>query len=163
MRMSDWSSDVCSSDLIKMASLAFGEHSEDIKPVIPAGASDTAALDAVFETLCRAGRDAPTAKLILVPEAWGHDDDIPDAHKAMYSYRASVMEPWDGPAALAMTDGRWAVAGMDRNPLRPLRSSLRADNPLVVGSESGRVLLPEESIRKKGRLGTGQMIAVDLE
>src|SRR5690606_230306 len=96
---------------IKMASLAFGEHSEDIKPVIPAGASDTAALDAVFETLCRAGRDAPTAKLILVPEAWESDPDAPEAHKAMYAYLASVMEAWDGPAALAMTDGRWAVAG----------------------------------------------------
>src|SRR3546814_17320502 len=103
------------SDDSKMAGLAFGEHSEYIKPVSPAGASDPAALDAVFETLCRAGRDAPTAKLILVPEAWGHDDDIPDAHKAMYSYLASVMEAWDGPAALAMTAGRWAVAGMDRN------------------------------------------------
>src|SRR3546814_8080764 len=76
---------------IKMASLAFGEHSEDIKPVIPAGASDTAALDAVFETLCRAGRDAPTAKLILVPEAWGRDADLPESHKAMYAYLASVM------------------------------------------------------------------------
>src|SRR3546814_19936816 len=122
---------------IKMASLAFGEHSEDIKPVIPAGASDTAALDAVFETLCRAGRDAPTAKLILVPEAWGHDDDIPDAHKAMYSYLASVMEAWDGPAALAMTDGRWAGAGMDRNALRQLRYSSTANNMIVVGSEGG--------------------------
>ncbi|PAL23286.1 glutamate synthase large subunit [Sphingopyxis sp. GW247-27LB] len=148
---------------IKMASLAFGEHSEDIKPVIPAGASDTAALDAVFETLCRAGRDAPTAKLILVPEAWESDPDAPDAHKAMYAYLASVMEPWDGPAALAMTDGRWAVAGMDRNALRPLRYTLTADNLLVVGSESGMVLLPEASIRKKGRLGPGQMIAVDLD
>ncbi|PZQ20360.1 MAG: glutamate synthase large subunit [Sphingopyxis macrogoltabida] len=148
---------------IKMASLAFGEHSEDIKPVIPAGASDTAALDAVFETLCRAGRDAPTAKLILVPEAWINETDMPPAHKAMYSYLASVMEPWDGPAALAMTDGRWAVAGMDRNALRPLRYTLTADNLLVVGSESGMVLLPEASIRKKGRLGPGQMIAVDLD
>jgi len=148
---------------IKMASLAFGEHSEDIKPVIPAGASDTAALDAVFETLCRAGRDAPTAKLILVPEAWESDPDAPEAHKAMYAYLASVMEAWDGPAALAMTDGRWAVAGMDRNALRPLRYTLTADNLLVVGSESGMVLLPEASIRKKGRLGPGQMIAVDLD
>src|SRR3546814_1097371 len=89
---------------IKMASLAFGAHSEDIKPVIPAGASDTAALDAVFETICRAGRDAPTAKLMLIPEAWGEQSHMPPAHIAMYRYQASVMEPWDGPAALAMTD-----------------------------------------------------------
>ncbi|WP_184155078.1 glutamate synthase large subunit [Sphingobium lignivorans] len=148
---------------IKMAALAFGEQSSDIKPVIPAGASDTAALDAVFETLCRAGRDAPTAKLMLVPEAWQHSDDVPEAHHDMYNYLASVMEPWDGPAALAMTDGRWAVAGMDRNALRPLRYTLTADNLLIVGSETGMVVVPESTVTKKGRLGPGQMIAVDLD
>ena len=149
---------------IRMASIAFGEHSEDIKPVIPAGASDTAALDAVFEAICRSGRDAPTAKLMLVPEAWQADlaDDMPPAHSAMYQYLASVMEPWDGPAALAMTDGRWAVAGMDRNALRPLRYTQTADNLLIVGSEAGMVTVPESTVVAKGRLGPGQMIAVDL-
>ncbi|WP_267395697.1 MULTISPECIES: glutamate synthase large subunit [unclassified Sphingomonas] len=146
---------------IRMASLAFGEHSEDIKPVIPAGASDTAALDAVFETICRSGRDAPTAKLMLVPEAMS--DDTPADHAAMYNYLASVMEPWDGPAALAMTDGRWAVAGMDRNALRPLRYTRTSDGLLIVGSESGMVVVPESTIVAKGRLGPGQMIAVDLD
>jgi glutamate synthase (NADPH/NADH) large chain len=148
---------------IRMASLAFGEFSEDIKPVIPAGASDTAALDAVFEAICRSGRDAPTAKLMLVPEAMSPSSDMPPAHAAMYQYLASVMEPWDGPAALAMTDGRWAVAGMDRNALRPLRYTLTAEGLLIVGSESGMVVVPESSIVAKGRLGPGQMIAVDLE
>ncbi len=147
---------------IKMASLAFGEQSEEIKPVIPAGASDTAALDAVFETIVRSGREAPTAKLMLVPEAWGADGDMPEAHAAMYQYFASVMEPWDGPAALAMTDGRWAVAGMDRNALRPLRYTISDDGLLVVGSESGMVLIPEQHVSRKGRLGPGEMIAVDL-
>ncbi len=148
---------------IRMASLAFGEFSEDIKPVIPAGASDTAALDAVFEAICRSGRDAPTAKLMLVPEAVSPNSDMPADHLAMYQYLASVMEPWDGPAALAMTDGRWAVAGMDRNALRPLRYTLTAEGLLIVGSESGMVVVPESSIVAKGRLGPGQMIAVDLE
>ncbi|MFA5990573.1 MAG: glutamate synthase large subunit [Sphingomonas sp.] len=148
---------------IKMASLAFGEHSEDIKPVIPAGASDTAALDATFEAICRSGRDAPTAKLMLVPEAWSDGGDMPPKHLAMYQYLASVMEPWDGPAALAMTDGRWAVAGMDRNALRPLRYSRTNDGLLIVGSESGMVVVPETNIIEKGRLGPGQMIAVDLD
>jgi glutamate synthase (NADPH) large chain len=148
---------------IKMASLAFGDSSGDIKPVIPAGASDTAALDAVFEVICRSGRDAPTAKLMLVPEAWQAKSDLPDAHRDMYAYLASVMEPWDGPAALAMTDGRWAVAGMDRNALRPLRYTLTNDGLLVVGSETGMVVLPEASVIAKGRLGPGQMIAVDLD
>ncbi len=148
---------------IKMASLAFGERSEDIKPVIPAGASDTAALDAVFEAICRSGRDAPTAKLMLVPEAWAGKGEMPLDHLQMYKYLASVMEPWDGPAALAMTDGRWAVAGMDRNALRPLRYTLTGDGLLVVGSETGMVVLPEATIVEKGRLGPGQMIAVDLD
>ncbi len=148
---------------IKMASLAFGEHSEDIKPVIPAGASDTAALDAVFEAICRSGRDAPTAKLMLVPEAWGPTIDMPQPRRDMYNFLSSVMEPWDGPAALAMTDGRWAVAGMDRNALRPLRYAITDDHLLVVGSESGMVVLPEASILRKGRLGPGEMIAVDLD
>ncbi|PTS80694.1 glutamate synthase large subunit, partial [Sphingomonas sp. HMWF008] len=148
---------------IKMASLSFGEHSEDIKPVIPAGASDTAALDAVFEAICRSGRDAPTAKLMLVPEAMAPNSDMPAEHLAMYQYLASVMEPWDGPAALAMTDGRWAVAGMDRNALRPLRYVRTIDGLLIVGSESGMVVVPESTIVEKGRLGPGEMIAVDLD
>ncbi|RYY27442.1 MAG: glutamate synthase large subunit [Sphingomonadales bacterium] len=147
---------------IKMASLAFGEQSEDIKPVIPAGASDTAALDAVFEAICRSGRDAPTAKLMLVPEAWS-EEDTPANHLAMYQYLASVMEPWDGPAALAMTDGRWAVAGVDRNALRPLRYTQTSDGLLIVGSETGMVQIPESTVIAKGRMGPGQMIAVDLD
>ena len=148
---------------IKMASLAFGEHGDEIKPVIPAGASDTAALDAVFETIVRAGRDAPTAKLMLVPEAWQGNSDLTDPIRAMYSYFASVMEPWDGPAALAMTDGRWAVAGVDRNALRPLRTTLTSDNLLIVGSETGMVVVPESTILRKGRMGPGQIIAIDLD
>ena len=148
---------------IRMASLAFGDNSEDIKPVIPAGASDTAALDAVFETICRSGRDAPTAKLMLIPEAWQKQGDIPDAHAAMYQFLASVMEPWDGPAALAMTDGRWAVGAVDRNALRPLRYTQTAEGLLIVGSESGMVVVPESTVVAKGRLGPGQMIAVDLD
>ena len=147
---------------IKMASIAFGEQSEDIKPVIPAGASDTAALDAVFEAICRSGRDAPTAKLMLVPEAW-QAEDTPQAHLDMYKYLASVMEPWDGPAALAMTDGRWAVAGVDRNALRPLRYTQTSDGLLIVGSETGMVQISESTVVAKGRMGPGQMIAVDLD
>ena len=148
---------------IKMANLSFGEHSEDIKPLIPAGASDTAALDAVFEAIVRSGRDAPTAKLMLVPEAWNEDTTMPDAHRAMYAFFASVMEPWDGPAALAMTDGRWVLAGVDRSALRPMRYTLTDDHLLVVGSETGMVVVPEARVVKKGRLGPGQMIGVDLD
>ena len=148
---------------IRMASLAFGEHSEDIKPVVPSGASDTAAFDAVFEAVVQAGRDAPTAKLMMVPESWSRQTNMPDAHRHMYAFFNSVMEPWDGPAALAMTDGRWAVAGMDRNALRPMRYTRTSDGLLIVGSEAGMVVVPEVSIIEKGRLGPGQMIAVDLD
>ncbi len=147
---------------IKMAAAAFGEHSGDIKPLIPAGASDTAALDAVFEAFVRSGRDAPTAKLMLVPEAWGKDDSLPETHRAMYAFFASVMEAWDGPAALAMTDGRWVVAGLDRNALRPMRYCLTRDGLLVTGSEAGMVVIPEVDMVMKGALGPGEMIAVDL-
>ena len=148
---------------IRMASLAFGDASDEIKPVIPAGASDTAALDAVFEVIARSGRDAPTAKTMLVPEAWQGKPDMPQPTRDMYAYLASVMEPWDGPAALAMTDGRWAVAGVDRNALRPLRYTLTDDDLLIVGSETGMVVVPEATIVAKGALGPGQMIAVDLD
>ncbi len=148
---------------IRMASDNFGAYSEDIKPLIPAGASDTAALDAVFEAIVRAGRDAPTAKMMLVPEAWAKQVNMPDAHRHMYAFFNSVMEAWDGPAALAMCDGKWACAGMDRNALRPMRYTLTTDNLLIVGSEAGMVVVPEATVRQRGRLGPGQMIAVDLK
>ncbi|GAB4575474.1 MAG: glutamate synthase large subunit [Rhodothalassiaceae bacterium] len=148
---------------IRMASLAFGDGAAAIRPVVPLGASDSAALDSVFELLVRAGRSAPMAKTLLVPEAWSKMTTMPDSHRAMYAYCNSVMEPWDGPAALVATDGRYVLAGLDRNGLRPLRYMRGADGLLVVGSETGMVPLEEESIIEKGRLGPGQMIAVDLE
>ena len=146
-----------------MAAEAFGEHSPEVKPVIPAGASDTAALDATFEVMVRSGRNAPTAKLMLIPEAWSKDSTLPEHHRAMYAFFASVMEPWDGPAALAMTDGRWMVAGVDRNALRPMRYTITGDNLLLVGSETGMVPVAENNVVEKGALGPGQVIAVDLD
>ncbi len=149
---------------IRMASEAFGEHQEDIKPIIQPGSSDSAALDAVFEVLCRAGRSAPMAKTLLIPEAWSKKGTaMPESHRAMYQYSNSVMEPWDGPAALAATDGRWVIAGLDRNGLRPLRYTITDDGLLFVGSETGMVVLPEQKITRKGRVGPGQIIGVDLE
>jgi glutamate synthase (NADPH/NADH) large chain len=147
---------------IRMASSAFGDFGEDIKPVIQAGSSDSAALDAVFEVLVRAGRSAPMAKTLLIPESWSNKTTMPESHRALYSYCNGVMEPWDGPAAICATDGRWMVAGMDRNGLRPLRYSITDDGLLLVGSETGMVPHPESRILEKGRLGPGRMIAVDL-
>ncbi len=148
---------------IRMASSAFGEMAEDIKPIIPAGTSDSGALDAVFEALVRAGRSAPMAKTMLVPEAWSKTAvEMPKPWQDMYAYCNSVMEPWDGPAALAMTDGRWVVGGLDRNGLRPMRYVLTGDGMLIAGSEAGMVPVDEMTVREKGALGPGQMIAVDM-
>ena len=108
---------------IRMASASFGELAEDIKPIVANGASDSAALDSVFEVMVRAGRSAPWPRPCWCPEAWSNAEAMSDAWKAMYAYSNAVMEPWDGPAALAMTDGRWVVAGLDRNGLRPRRVS----------------------------------------
>ena len=96
-------------------------HLDDIKPVVQAGGSDTATLDNVFELLVRGGRDAPMAKTMLIPESIGANATIPDPHRDLFLYCNAVMEPWDGPAAIAATDGRWVIAGLDRNGLRPLR------------------------------------------
>jgi len=149
---------------IRMASGAFGDLAEDIKPIIPAGSSDSAALDSVFEVLVRAGRNAPMAKTMLVPESWSKQaQELPQAWRDMYSYCNSVMEPWDGPAALAMTDGRWVCAGLDRNGLRPMRYVVTGDDLLIAGSEAGMVPTDESSVKEKGALGPGQLLAVDME
>ena len=146
----------------RMVSEVFGEESDNIKPIIQPGSSDSAALDASFEVLVRAGRSAALAKTVLIPEAWSKVKGMPERHRALYSYCNTVMEPWDGPAAIAATDGLWAVAGMDRNGLRPMRYTITSGGLLIVGSEAGMVPVAEESIVEKGRLGPGQMIAVDL-
>ena len=149
---------------IRMASNTFGDLAGDIKPIIPAGSSDSAALDAVFEVLVRAGRSAPMAKTMLVPESWSKQAlELPQAWRDMYSYCNSVMEPWDGPAALAMTDGRWVCAGLDRNGLRPMRYVVTGDGLLIAGSEAGMVPVDEAAVIEKGALGPGQMLAVDME
>ena len=146
----------------RLTSDAFGDHIDDIKPVIPGGSSDSAALDAVFELLCQAGRDAPMAKSLLIPEALSGDRTTSEDNRALISYCNSVMEPWDGPAAIAASDGRWVIGGMDRNGLRPMRYTITGDGLLIVGSETGMVRVDETKVAEKGRLGPGQVIAVDL-
>ena len=148
---------------IRMSSDAFGDMADDIKPIIASGSSDSAALDSVFEMLVRAGRNAPMAKTMLVPESWSKQAvDLPKPWIDMYSYCNSVMEPWDGPAALAMTDGRWVCAGLDRNGLRPMRYVVTGDGLLIAGSEAGMVHVNEADVKEKGALGPGQLIAVDM-
>jgi glutamate synthase (NADPH/NADH) large chain len=147
----------------RLADPAIDAYIDDIKPVIQAGSSDTAALDSVFELLVRAGRDAPMAKALMIPASISVDATMKQSHKDMFLYCNAVMEPWDGPAAVAATDGRWMLAGLDRNGLRPLRYTITHTNLLVVGSEAGMVKFDERDIRAKGRVGPGQSIAVDLQ
>ncbi|MBA3324143.1 MAG: glutamate synthase large subunit [Rhodobacteraceae bacterium] len=148
---------------IRMSSDFFGELAEDIKPIVQAGGSDSAALDNVFEVLVRAGRSAPMAKSMLVPEAWSKlATKMPDPWVAMYAYSNAVMEPWDGPAALAMTDGAWVCGGLDRNGLRPMRYVVTGDGLLMAGSEAGMAPTDEMNVIEKGALGPGQLIGVDI-
>ncbi|WP_396273542.1 glutamate synthase large subunit [Hyphomonas sp.] len=149
---------------IRMVSEAYGDDVDDIKPIIPDGTSDSGALDAVWEMLCKSGRSAPMAKAMLIPEAWSKRESVmPMAHRALYDYCNSVMEPWDGPAGIAAFDGRWAVAGLDRNGLRPLRYALTTDGILAVGSETGMCPLGNHEIARRGSIPAGGMIAADLE
>ena len=146
----------------RMGSERFAEHIDHIKPIIQPGGSDSAALDAVYEVMVRDDRPLPMVQVMMIPDAWNFTPAIPQAHKDLYAYTNSVMEPWDGPAALAAFGGRWVMAGMDRNGLRPMRYTITGDGLLVVGSETGMVRTDESTVAEKGRVGPGQMIAVDL-
>ncbi len=147
----------------RIAAPAFADTIDDLKPVVQPGSSDSAALDAVFELMVRAGRDLPMVKTMMIPEALRPDDSMPQVHKDLLSYCNAVMEPWDGPAAICGYGGRWAIAGMDRNGLRPLRYTLTGDGLLFAGSETGMVRIDEATVIEKGRIGPGEMLAIDLK
>ncbi len=140
----------------------FAEHIEDLKPIIQPGGSDSAILDNVCELMVRVDRSLPMVKTMLIPESWTYRKGIPQAHRDLYAYANAVMEPWDGPAAICAFGGRWAVAGMDRNGLRPMRYTLTNDGLVFVGSETGMVQIDEQRIAEKGRVGPGEMLGVDL-
>jgi glutamate synthase (ferredoxin) len=133
-----------------------------LHPIIQAGGSDSASLDNVLELMQRSGYDMLRALAILVPEAWEGRDDLPTDLRAFYAAYAPMMEPWDGPAALIFSDGQVVGAKLDRNGLRPLRYTVTAEGLLVVASETGVLDASEHTPIAKGRLGPGQMIAVDL-
>ena len=141
----------------------FKGFENDLLPVIPDNTSDTGALDSVVEILTRAGRPLPLTKLILIPPAWARTSDMPQAHKDMFSSLNSVSEQWDGPAAIAATDGHWIIAGMDRNGLRPMRYSITKDGLIMVCSESGMVNVSDSNIIERGRLGPGDILGIDLQ
>lgn len=146
----------------RLADPGLDPYMDDLKPVVQANGSDTAMFDNVFELLTFAGRDAPMAKTLMVPASVGGNSAMKQAHRDLLSYGHAVMEPWDGPAAICGTDGRWVVAGLDRGGLRPLRWSTTQNDLLIVGSETGMVRVPDSEIRHRGRLGPGETLALDL-
>src|SRR6202140_1976748 len=141
----------------------FGETLPKTFPVIRPGGSDPASLDNAVEMLTLAGRELPPVMAMLIPEAWDADTTMPDDKKTFYEYHASLMEPWDGPAAVAFTDGKWLGATLDRNGLRPARYMVTTSNELILASETGVLPIKPEEVQYKGRLQPGRMLLVNLE
>ena len=139
------------------------EDDELLHPVIDESGSDSAMLDNALELLVRHGRDVRHALTMLVPEAWEGNDELPPRLRDYYRYHSLLVEPWDGPAGLVFTDGRVVGAALDRNGLRPLRYAVCADGLVVCCSEAGAVDLAGRGPVQRGRLGPGQIVAVDPE
>ena len=136
---------------------------KDLKPVIRSS-SDSGALDNVFELLVHSGKLAPLIKLMMIPDAWSkRSKTVPKNHQDLFNFLNSAIEPWDGPAAICATDAKWVLASSDRNGLRPLRYTITSDDLFFAGSETGMIKIPEEKIIEKGKLGPGQIIAIDLK
>jgi len=140
-----------------------GADLDKMWPLIPHGQSDTASLDNALELLVAGGYSLAHAVMLLIPEAWAGNALMDPARRAFYEYHAALMEPWDGPAAIAFTDGRQIGATLDRNGLRPARFIVTDDDMVVMASESGVLPIPEEKIVRKWRLQPGKMLLIDLE
>ena len=132
-------------------------------PIIQPNGSDSMAFDNAVELLVQSGRSLPHAMAMLIPEAWDNNPHISESKRAFYEYHCSLMEPWDGPAAIAFTDGRVIGATLDRNGLRPARYLVTNDDIVVVASEAGVLPVSPEEVRMKGRIQPGKMFLVDLE
>ena len=146
-----------------MRSPALGDDLSELFPIVESGGSDSASFDNVMELLVRAGRSAPHALMMMIPEAFGSQYHISTDKRAFYEYHAAIMEPWDGPAAVVFSDGRLVGGTLDRNGLRPCRYVVTIDGLVVLASEVGVIEFPPERIRQKGRLQPGKMFLVDTE
>ncbi|MBF0187772.1 MAG: glutamate synthase subunit alpha, partial [Magnetococcales bacterium] len=146
-----------------LSSPHFGEDMKKLFPIVPEGISDSASFDRALDFLVMSGRSLPHAMMMLIPEAWENHQHMDADRKAFYQYHASVMEPWDGPAAVAFTDGRYIGATLDRNGLRPARYQLLKNNICVMASEDGTITFPPKEIKQNGRLQPGKMFVIDLD
>jgi glutamate synthase domain-containing protein 2/glutamate synthase domain-containing protein 1/glutamate synthase domain-containing protein 3 len=147
----------------ELRSELFGADLPKILPVAKLGDSDSATFDRVLELLLLAGRSLPHAVMMMIPEAYRDREDLPEDLKAFYAYHACLMEPWDGPASVAFTDGRVIGATLDRNGLRPGRWVETVDGLVVLGSECGLLQIAPERVKRLGRLQPGKLFLVDLE
>ncbi len=141
----------------------FGEDTPKIRPIINPNGSDSAMFDNTLELLVLAGRSLPHAMMMMIPEPWSNHESMDDDKRAFYQYHSSLMEPWDGPASIAFTDGKQIGAVLDRNGLRPSRYYVTKNDLVVMASEAGVLDLPPEEIVQKGRLQPGRMFLVDTE
>jgi glutamate synthase (NADPH/NADH) large chain len=141
----------------------FGTDLRKLFPIIEPGKSDSASLDNVMEFLVLTGKLMPHALSMLIPESWNDKNPIPDSLKAFYEYHSTIMEPWDGPASIVFSDGRYIGGTLDRNGLRPSRFIITKDDLIVMGSEVGVQSFPPEMIREKGRLRPGKILLVDTK
>jgi glutamate synthase domain-containing protein 2/glutamate synthase domain-containing protein 1/glutamate synthase domain-containing protein 3 len=147
----------------QLASELFGEDLEKVMPVAQEGGSDSAIFDNVLELLVLSGRSIPHAVMMMVPEAYRTRKDLDPDVKGFYDFHSCLIEPWDGPAAVVFTDGRWAGAVLDRNGLRPGRWVQDTDGYVVLASETGVMTVAPEHVQRKGRLAPGKVFLLDLE
>ncbi|MBM5811136.1 MAG: glutamate synthase large subunit [Gammaproteobacteria bacterium] len=147
----------------RFESALFGDDMKQIPPIVNPNGSDSAMFDNVLELLVLAGRSLPHAMMMMIPEPWSNHADMDDARRAFYQYHSSLMEPWDGPASIAFTDGVRIGAVLDRNGLRPSRYYVTRDGLVVMASEAGVLDIPPENVLCKGRLQPGRMFLVDTE
>jgi len=146
-----------------VSSPLYGDDISKLWPISYEGQSDTACFDNALEFLLRGGYSLPHAAMMLIPEAWAGNPLMDEERRAFYEYSAALMEPWDGPAAMAFTDGRQIGATLDRNGLRPARYMVTADDEVIMASEAGVLPVPESRIVQKWRLQPGKMLLIDLD
>ena len=144
-----------------LRSPVFGEDVEKLRPIVDPRGSDSAMFDDVLELLVHTGRSLPHAIMMMIPEAWQKHEDMPADRRAFYEYHSCLMEPWDGPACIAFTDGRYIGAVLDRNGLRPARYTVTKDGLVIMASEAGVLDVPAENVAAKNRLQPGRMFLVD--